>query len=142
MAAHPPLSIQRSHHHTSTGHKILGITLTPDLKMDQHIWTDTKSLYRNINTKTALISNIKPCLTQQQLSVVGGALVNSSFLYAAPIWGTTTQQNIDKVQKIPNKSCQSHNTQQRAKRRCRISPNLWKWPLKTISHLIVRQILS
>ena len=52
--------------------KILGITLTPDLKMDQHIWADKKSLTRSINTKTALIRNINPCLTQQQLSVVGG----------------------------------------------------------------------
>ena len=75
--------------------------------MDQHIWADKKSLTRSINTKTALIRNIKPYLTQQQLSVVGGALVNSAILYAAPIWGTTTQQNIDKVQKFQTRAARA-----------------------------------
>ena len=39
--------------------------------------------------------------------MVGGALVNSSFLYAAPIWGTTTQQNINKVQKFQTRAARA-----------------------------------
>ena len=87
--------------------KILGITLTPDLKMDHHIWAGKKSLINIINTKTALIRNIKPYLTQKQLSVVGGALVNSSILYGAPIWGVTTQQNIEIVQKYQTRAART-----------------------------------
>ena len=99
--------------------KILGITLTPDMKMDHHIWSGPKSLTSNINTKTALIRKIKPYLSQKQLSVVGGSLINSSILYGAPIWGTTTQQNLNIVQKYQTRAARvidSKGKKQRGKK--------------------------
>ena len=72
--------------------KILGINLSSDMKMDNHIWKTKKSMIRAINIKTALLKTVKPYLDTKALGIVGGSLINSTILYGAPVWGHTTQK--------------------------------------------------
>ena len=82
--------------------KILGITLAENLSMDNHIWAGQKSMVRGINTKIALLRTLKPFLKTKDLGNIGSALINSTIAYGAPIWGMTTQKNIERLQ-----SCQT-----------------------------------
>ena len=78
--------------------KILGVTLSSNLKFDTHLWAGKKSIVQSINSKIALIKTIKPFVSQESLSQVRASLVNSTILYAAPVWGATSARNIDKIQ--------------------------------------------
>ena len=78
--------------------KVLGVTLSANMKFDCHIWQGKESMLRSLNRKTALLRTIKPYISTAQLSNVGASLINSTILYAAPLWGATTKSNIQKVQ--------------------------------------------
>lgn len=78
--------------------KILGLTLSEDLKYDEHLFKGKKSLIRSVNIKNALLKSLKPLIPLKNLQQVGNSLVNSTLLYAAPVWGLTTKSNIQKVQ--------------------------------------------
>ena len=55
-------------------------------------------------TQIALLKTVKPFVSKEALANVGSALINSTILYGAPIWGNTTQSNIDRVQKVQMKA--------------------------------------
>ena len=78
--------------------KILGLTLSEDLKYDEHLFKGKKSLIRSVNIKNALLKSLEPLIPLKNLQQVGNSLVNSTLLYAAPVWGLTTKSNIQKVQ--------------------------------------------
>ena len=79
--------------------KILGISLTEDMKMDEHIWAGANSMVKAINRKTALLRCLKPFMPMEALGRIGAGLINSTILYGAPVWAQTTQKNIDLLQK-------------------------------------------
>ena len=78
--------------------KILGMTLNQDLKWDSHLWKGSGHMARSIQVKSSLIKVIKPFIPEKMLFRVGQALINSTILYAAPIWGATTEENRNRVQ--------------------------------------------
>ena len=78
--------------------KILGLTLSDDLKYDEHLFKGKQNMVKSINAKSAIIRLIKPFIPVKSLAMVGGALINSTILYAAPVWGLTSLTNIMKVQ--------------------------------------------
>ena len=78
--------------------KVLGVTLAEDMKFDKHLVSGKTSMIQAINTKAALLRTIKPFLSQEAIGKVGSSLINSTVLYAAPLWGTTTKTNTDKIQ--------------------------------------------
>ena len=80
--------------------KTLGVTLAENMKFDTHLWSGKDSMVKSLNRKIALLKTIKPFVTQTALCQVGASLINSSILYAAPVWGATTQANIQKVQSL------------------------------------------
>ena len=61
-------------------------------------------MIRAINIKTALLKTVKPYLDTKALGIVGGSLINSTILYGAPVWGHTTQKNIELIQKYQTKA--------------------------------------
>ena len=80
--------------------KILGVTLTADSTFDEHMWKGKKSMVRTLNAKINHIKTIKPFLTTKAMANVGSSMLNSTILYAAAVWGGTTQQNIDRIQAV------------------------------------------
>ena len=74
------------------------------MKFDNHLWAGKKSVLKSINAKSALLKTIKPFISPQALAQVGASLINSTILYAAPLWGTTTKNNIAKIQKGQTKA--------------------------------------
>ena len=78
--------------------KILGITLAADLTFDQHIHAGQSNMLKSVRYKATLLKAIKPFLPVKALSTIGSGLVNSTIMYGAPIWGTTSEKNISLVQ--------------------------------------------
>ena len=99
--------------------KILGVTLSANMKFDSHIWAGKSSMAKSLNGKIALIKTIKPFISQKALGQVAASLVNSSILYAAPIWGATTQANIQKIQSLQIRAARlvKNNSWQRTKKK-------------------------
>ena len=81
--------------------KILGITLSEDLKFDKHIWSGPSNMVKQLGYKTSLLRSLKPFLPQKALHTIGNSIINSTILYGAPIWGITKAANIEMLQ-----SCQ------------------------------------
>ena len=78
--------------------KILGVTLAESMKFDSHLVSGKKCMTQAINAKTAVLRTVKPFISSQSLALVGASLVNSTVLYAAPLWGSTSKTNMDKIQ--------------------------------------------
>ena len=78
--------------------KILGITLSSDLKFDHHIWKGNQNMVKSVGFKISVLKTLKPFLPTKILAAVGNALVNSTIMYGAPLWGGTTSANIAKLQ--------------------------------------------
>ena len=53
---------------------------------------------KTISKKIAVLKTIKPYISVKALAEVGSSLINSTILYAAPLWGCTTKSNLDKIQ--------------------------------------------
>ena len=84
--------------------RILGINLTSDLTFDNHLWSGEKNVSKSMHAKIALMKTVKPFVDQKSLANIGASLINSTVLYGAPVWGCTTQQNLDRIQKIQIKA--------------------------------------
>ena len=89
--------------------KILGINLTSNMSFYNHIWKSKKSMINAINAKIPIIKTVKPFLTNKALNQVGANMVNSTILYAAPLWGTTNSSNIAKLQASQIKAARAIN---------------------------------
>ena len=87
--------------------KVLGVTLSASMKFDSHLWAGKDSMTKSLNRKIALLKNIKPFITQKALAQVGASLINSSILYAAPVWGATTKANIQKIQSLQTRAART-----------------------------------
>ena len=81
--------------------KILGLTLSEDMKFNDHLCKGKKNMVKSLNAKCSMLRLLKPFIPTKQLSQVGGSLINSTILYAAPVWGATSLSNIQQIQ-----SCQ------------------------------------
>ena len=80
------------------------MSITDDMKIDDHIWSGDQSIVKNLNKKMALIKTLKPFIPTEELGKIGGGLINSIIHYGAPVWGQTTQKNIDIIQKYHTKA--------------------------------------
>ena len=80
--------------------KILGVTLAADSTFDDHLWKGEKNMVKTLNAKINHIKTVKPFLTTKAMANVGSSMMNSTILYAAAVWGGTTQQNINKIQAV------------------------------------------
>ena len=78
--------------------KILGVTLAADSTFDDHLWKGEKNMVKTLNAKINHIKTVKPFLTTKAMANVGSSMMNSTILYAAAVWGGTTQQNINRIQ--------------------------------------------
>ena len=78
--------------------KILGMTISEDLKFEEHVWKGKGSIAKSISYKASLMRTLKPYLPQNLRYKVGNALINSAILYCAPIWGPSSKNNRDKIQ--------------------------------------------
>ena len=90
--------------------KILGLTISEDLKWDEHLWKGKGSVLRSIKTKTSLVRTLRPFINQQLLGQVGGAMINSTILYGAPLWGATTSHNKQIIQVAQTKAARAITT--------------------------------
>ena len=79
--------------------KTLGMTLASNLKWDEHIKNGGKNMIRSINSKAAMIRSIKSYIPQNALSMAANNLVNSTIVYGAPLWATTSLTNKDMLQR-------------------------------------------
>ena len=78
--------------------KILGLTLSEDLRYDDHLYKGKQNMTKSLNAKCSILRLLKPYIPLKQLALIGGNLMNSTILYAAPVWATTTQSNMQKIQ--------------------------------------------
>ena len=79
--------------------RILGINMSADLKWDCHIKSGSTNMLKSINAKNALIRSVKDLIPTKALGQIANNLINSTILYGAPIWASTTQENLDLLQK-------------------------------------------
>ena len=78
--------------------KILGLTISDDLDYEEHLTKGKKNMIKSLSVKNALLKLVKPYISQKSLTLIGSSLINSTILYAAPLWGRTSKSNIQKVQ--------------------------------------------
>ena len=83
-------------HQTSI--KILGVTISEELKFDEHVWKGKGSITRSVVYKSSLLRTLKPYLPFPLLCQVGNAILNSTIQYCAPLWGPSSESNRIKVQ--------------------------------------------
>ena len=57
------------------------------------------NMIRSINSKAAMIRSIKSYIPQNALSMAANNLVNSTIVYGAPLWATTSLTNKDMLQR-------------------------------------------
>ena len=91
-------------------------------------------MVKSINAKCAILRLLKPFIPTKQLALVGGSLINSTILYAAPVWGVTSQYNIQKVQSSQIKAARlvaGYTKRGRAKEHRQIILNQLNWPNTT-----------
>ena len=50
--------------------KILGVTLSADMRFDEHLWAGRKSMIQGINAKISLLKTIKPFISTHALAQV------------------------------------------------------------------------
>ena len=74
------------------------MTLSENLKWDEHLWRNKQNMVRSIQVKTAMLKILKPFVPSSILFNVGQAMVNSTILYGAPVWGATSKTNKNKIQ--------------------------------------------
>ena len=84
--------------------KVLGLTISQDLKFDDFIWKEKGSLIRRIQYRTSMVKNLKAYLTPKTLHQVGNSLINSVIQYGAALWGATSETNIQRVQKAQTRA--------------------------------------
>ena len=84
--------------------KVLGVTLSSNMKFDTHLCTGKKNVTQAINAKISLLKTLKPFISPKALALVGASLINSTILYAAPLWGSTTKTNLAKIQKAQTRA--------------------------------------
>ena len=90
---------------TSQDHiKVLGLTISQDLKFDEYLWRGKGSLVRRLQYRTSMVKNLKPYLKPKTLYQVGNSLINSTIQYGAALWGATSETNIQKVQKVQTRA--------------------------------------
>ena len=75
------------------------VQLSEDLSMDTHIWAGTQNMVKAINSKIALLRILKPFIPTKELGNIGSSLINSAISYGAPVWGSTSKCNINRLQK-------------------------------------------
>ena len=83
--------------------KILGMTLTPDMKFEKHMTTGTTNICKSIRYKATILKAAKPFLPLKALATTGNNLINSTIMYGAPIWGSASRAQINKVQTAQTK---------------------------------------
>ena len=96
--------------------KILGLNISNDLTQNFQIWEGPKSIIRTLNSKTHMIRGLRHLLPQKDLAQVAGSLINSTLLYGAPVWGATTEANLDRLQKAQTNAARAASTTSTKKR--------------------------
>ena len=78
--------------------KTLRVTISEDLGFDEHIFKGKQNVLKSITVKTVLLRLVRPFISKKALGNIASSLINSTILYAAPVWGRTTKANIQKIQ--------------------------------------------
>ena len=78
------------------------------------MWKGKGAITKSLKCKAALMRTLKPYLPFNLLCQVGNAIINSTILYCAPIWGPSSKGNRDKVQAAQIRSA-------------RIITGIWNW---------------
>ena len=84
--------------------KILGFSLSSDSKCDTHLKNCQSNMVNSLNAKNAMIRSIRNLIPKKELALVANNLINSTIVYGAPLWVTTTMENKEKIQKSQTKS--------------------------------------
>ena len=84
--------------------KILGFTLSSDLKWDMHLKKGKSNMIKSINAKNAMLRSIRNIIPMKELALVANNLINSTIVYGAPLWVTTTKENKNIIQRSQTKS--------------------------------------
>ena len=79
--------------------RILGFTVSSDLKFDSHIRTGSNNMLKSLNSKSSMIRTLKNSIPMKALSLVANNLVNSTINYGSAIWALTTKVNKEAIQK-------------------------------------------
>ena len=125
--------------------KVLGVTLSSNMKFEDHIWKGDNNMCKRINTKIALLKTVKPFISEKALGEIAANLVNSTLLYAAPLWGSSVNSNIDKLQSTQTKAARVVNNKawkrQKKKSHRQELLNQLNWPnTKQIIHMATANI--
>ena len=83
--------------------KILGITISSNQKFDKHLTAGSTNMTKSIRYKSTLLRAAKPFLPLRTLAMIGNNLINSTIMYGAPIWGSSSLKNIEIVQAAQTK---------------------------------------
>ena len=118
--------------------KILGLTISDDLKFDDYIWRGKNSLIRRIQYRSSMVRTLKFFLPSKIVHQVGNALINSTIQYGAALWGATSESNLNKVQTAQTRAARLMTG------RCRSATNIIhrQEMFTTIKWLNVRQLVQ
>ena len=79
--------------------KVLGITISANLKWDDHIKNGSNNMVKRLNAKNAMLRSLQNQIPFKALSMTANNLINSTIIYGAPIWAGTSCGNKDILQK-------------------------------------------
>ena len=87
--------------------RILGMTLSSDLKWDNHIKSGATNVIKSLNAKNALLRSVRNQIPLKALAQVANNLINSTILYGAPIWASTSKSNIELIQRCQTRAART-----------------------------------
>ena len=80
--------------------KYLGVTIDENLTWNDHI----SVLCKNIGFKVSILARIRNMVTPEMLKIVYNSIIQPSIDYAITVWGHTSLENLNKVQRLQNKA--------------------------------------
>ena len=87
--------------------KLLGLNINENLKWQDHILTNEKSLVRNLTSRANAISKLSVSASFKTRLKVANAIFNSILIYMIPVWGGTEEYVIQALQVMQNKVARS-----------------------------------
>ena len=84
--------------------KVLGIVISQDEKYNEYLVTGEKSMLKWLNKRHTMLKLLSKYADFKTRKALAEGLILSKIDYCISLWGITTKGNLDKIQKVQNKT--------------------------------------
>ena len=92
---------------TSETEKLLGAQISQNLKWNQHIRDDEKSLIKSLNTRLNAFKKVSRIASFKTRKMIGNGIFISKLIYLIPLWSGCQDELLNSLQVIMNKAAKA-----------------------------------